>query len=161
MTTAGWARGGASRSGPGLPERGWGASRFGFESVPGGFLTGSTSGPRGRPKERRPRKGKKSPQKPARHWDWGGPREGCGEAHAPIRHTKDLIPIQCGGHCRALALLLRRSHSHQPITVLRLDMWRVVLHLRGRSTGVVWGDLALRRFNVWRASAGGNHFLSS
>jgi hypothetical protein len=30
----------------------------------------------------------------------------------------------------------------------------LVLHLRGRSAGAVWGDLALRQFNDWRASAG-------
>ena len=45
--------GGAPRSGPGLPGRGWGPSGFGFESVPGGVLTGSTSGGRERPEERR------------------------------------------------------------------------------------------------------------
>jgi hypothetical protein len=43
--------GGAPRSGPGLPGRGWGPSGFGFESVPGGFLAGSNTRARGRPKE--------------------------------------------------------------------------------------------------------------
>jgi hypothetical protein len=52
------------------------------------------------------------------------------------------MPLRC--YCGALA----------PITVLRLNVWQVVLHLRGRSAGAVWGDLTLRRFNDWRALAG-------
>jgi hypothetical protein len=58
----------------------------------------------------------------------------------PVEAT--AVPLCC--YCGALA-------NHR---VLRLNVGRVVLHLRGRSAGVVWGDLALRRFNDWRASAG-------
>jgi hypothetical protein len=50
--------GGVPRSGPGLPETGWGPRGLGFESVPGGIPIGSTGGGRGRPKERRPRRAK-------------------------------------------------------------------------------------------------------
>jgi hypothetical protein len=77
--------GGGPRSGPDFPERGWGSRGLGFESVPGGVPTGSTGGGRGRPKERRLRRAKRRLKRPAR--------------------------IQCGGHCRALALLLRRSRQ--------------------------------------------------
>jgi hypothetical protein len=38
---------GVPRSGPGLPERGWGPRWLGFESVPGGVPTGSTQHRRG------------------------------------------------------------------------------------------------------------------
>jgi hypothetical protein len=63
------------------------------------------------------------------------------------KNTKDPVrrPLSCP--CVAIAAL-------SPITVLRLNVGQVVLHLRGRSAGTVWGDLALRRFNDWRASAG-------
>jgi hypothetical protein len=63
-------------------QAGLGSSRPRF--LAGGVPIG-TSGSRGRPKERRPWKGK-------------------------IR-LKSWHSIQCGGHCRALALLLRRSRQ--------------------------------------------------
>jgi hypothetical protein len=44
--------GGAPRSEPDLPGKGWWPRGLGFESVPGGVPTGSTGGGRGRPKER-------------------------------------------------------------------------------------------------------------
>jgi hypothetical protein len=118
--------GGTSRSGPGLPGRGWGPSGFGFESVPGGVPIGSTSGARGRPKERRRPEGQKVASKVG--------------TVSSVEAT--AMPLRC--YCGALA----------PITVLRLNVWQVVLHLRGRSAGAVWGDLTLRRFNDWRALAG-------
>jgi hypothetical protein len=70
---------------------------------------------------------------PERGW---GPR---GPGTAPPRRAKSLSkagtdpvwrPLSCP--CVAIAAL-------SPITVLRLDVWRVVMHLRGRSAGAVWG----------------------
>jgi hypothetical protein len=86
------------RSGPGLPERGWGPRGLGFESVPGGVPTGThiTSGGRGRPRGGGARAGQKGASK-----GWHG-------------------PSGCGGHCRALAL--RPIAALSPITVRRLNV---------------------------------------
>jgi hypothetical protein len=120
--------GGAPRSGPGLPERGRGASGLGFESVPGGVPIGSTGGGRGRPKERRPRRAN-SRLKSWHGIQCGGPnrsheqrQELCTSSFTGAVISMDFTSgvaigrtnsqgVQCGGHCRALALLLRRSRQ--------------------------------------------------
>jgi hypothetical protein len=82
--------GGAPRSGPDLPERGWGPRGLGFEAVPGGVPTGSTSGGRGRPEERHLR-GQNVASK-------AGRIQGAKRGH-------------CATAVSSLALLLRRSHQ--------------------------------------------------
>jgi hypothetical protein len=59
--------------------------------------------------------------------------------------------VQCGG----LGMLQGALPNLAPgRSAARTGRGWVVLHLRGRSAGTVWGDLALRRINDWRASAG-------
>jgi hypothetical protein len=73
------------------------------------------------------------------------PLPACACVHSRPARTWLCRPLPCP--CVAIAAL-------SPISVLRLDVWQVIMHLRGRSAGAVWGDLTLRRFNDWRASAG-------
>jgi hypothetical protein len=117
--------GGALHSGPGLAEKGWGPRGLGFESVPGGAPIGSTGGGRGRPKEHRPRKAK--------------------------TRLERLARIQCGGHCRALALLLRRSHQSSCSGWMCSGSYCTSAVAPQVLCG---GNLALQRFNDWRVSAG-------
>jgi hypothetical protein len=56
-----------------------------------------------------------------------------------------LARIQCGGHCRALALLLRRSRQ-SPCPGCMCDGSYCTSAVALQSAGAVWGNLALRRF---------------